>query len=93
MAIPVLYLYPMLVRPKISYHPYLLVAFYLKCLPADLLQRIPDLPGMNGPIKIRLLYMAMIGTWKTNSCLVLYRKWRPVNNCYVSTEPCFGLLL
>src|SRR5258708_23731479 len=31
----------MLVRPKTSYHPYLLVAFYLNCLPADLLQRIP----------------------------------------------------
>src|SRR5260370_12123512 len=31
----------MLVRPKTSYHPYLLAAFYLNCLPADLLQRIP----------------------------------------------------
>src|ERR1019366_8931728 len=31
----------MLIRPKTSYHPYLLVACYLNCLPVDLLQRIP----------------------------------------------------
>jgi putative transposase len=31
----------MLIRPKTSYHPYLMVAFYLNCLPADLVQRIP----------------------------------------------------
>jgi len=31
----------MFARPKTSYHPYLLVAFYLKCLPSDLLQHIP----------------------------------------------------
>ena len=35
------YLSCMLPRPKTSYHPYLLVAFYLNCLPVDLLQRIP----------------------------------------------------
>lgn len=28
-------------RPKASYHPYLLIGFYLNCLPADLLQRVP----------------------------------------------------
>jgi len=28
-------------RPKVSYHPYLLVAFYLRCLPIDIEERIP----------------------------------------------------
>jgi hypothetical protein len=28
-------------RPKSSYHPYILVAFYLNCLPADIQQQIP----------------------------------------------------
>ncbi|MDR3712036.1 MAG: hypothetical protein P4L51_04415, partial [Puia sp.] len=31
----------MTARAKSSYHPYLLVAFYLNCLPDDLLQHIP----------------------------------------------------
>lgn len=31
----------MALRPKTSYHPYLVVAFYLNCLPEELTQQIP----------------------------------------------------
>jgi hypothetical protein len=36
-----MYFYRMSLRTKTSYHPHLLIAFYLQCLPPDWLQRIP----------------------------------------------------